>query len=113
MAELKLDPKELKNVLEKRGIRIGSWCMFCGATKGAEPMPAQFKTVGFEQAKEMVASGVISELVSQLPEKAMKAGWCMFCGAQSSKAPRELVAQEELTDQVIEELSRDILKLVK
>ncbi|WP_456474593.1 hypothetical protein [Candidatus Pyrohabitans sp.] len=114
MAELRLDPRELKEVLEKRGIRArASWCMFCGATKGAEPMPAQFKPIGFEQTKELIASGVISELVSQLPEKAMKAGWCMFCGAQSSKAPGVVASKEELTDEVIEELSRDILKLVK
>ncbi len=114
MAELRLDPKELKEVLEKRGIKArASWCMFCGATKGAEPMPAQFKPMGFEQTKELIASGVISELVSQLPEKAMKAGWCMFCGAQSSRAPGVVAAKGELTDEVIEELSRDILKLVK
>ncbi|MDW7727941.1 MAG: hypothetical protein SCH70_12675 [Candidatus Methanoperedens sp.] len=115
MRDLKLDPKELKVLLEKKNVAsLASWCLFCGATKGAEAlMPTQFRQVGFENIKEMVASGVMSDLMTQIPDKMKVANWCLFCGASSGTKATDLGRPVELTDENVEELANDILGLVK
>ncbi len=111
-----MDPVELRNLLEKSIAERGKsgWCLFCGAVRGVEAMANPFEKVDMEQARELIASGVINDLAARLPDKLTKSSWCLFCGASRAMSPGELVTQPgELKDEMIEKLTEDILKLCK
>ena len=112
MAEI--DPKKLKDLLEKSGIErmASNWCLFCGASKGAEAMANPFEKADMGQARELIASGVINDFASRLPAELSAASWCLFCGASRAKSPLETVSQPgALKNENIDKLAQDILKL--